>query len=101
MALNEKEKTRFLAILKAMKEQKGYVVKQSELQADIKHYKKSQAEIEDLKKEYSDCPAVLKEADAQKKKLQNIINDLNQYMQILHPEGLLDMGSSGFAVGKG
>ncbi|MDD9897392.1 MAG: hypothetical protein OXU45_00165 [Candidatus Melainabacteria bacterium] len=103
MPLDEKEKKRFVAIARAMKSQKGYIVKQNELQTDISSHKEAQKKLDKVKEEYSDCPAVIKEADQQKQKLQNIIDDLNDYMRVLHPEGLLDMGSgnSGTVVSQG
>jgi hypothetical protein len=101
MAFNDKQKRRVVAITKQLKEQKGITVKKAELLAGINDFKKTQQEILKVKSEYSDCPLVQEEADKEHKKLQKIIDDLNEYMKVLHPEGLLDMGSSSSPVGQG
>jgi len=40
---------------------------------------------------------VIEEADKSVKKLQSIIDDINEYMTVLHPEGLIDIGGEGSA----
>ena len=93
MPLNDKEKRRFVAIAKEMKKKKNFVVKQPEMRAGIQEYQKAQKELLDLKEEYKNYPAVVQKADESYKQLQTIIDDLNEYMRVLHPAGLLDMGS--------
>ncbi len=93
MSLSEKEKRRVIAITRQLKEQKGIGVDPKEINADIKIYRDKLAGLDAVKKEYSDLPAIVEEAEQEQKKLQSIINDLNEYMEVLHPEGLLDFGS--------
>ncbi len=104
MPLNDKEKRRFVAIAKEMKKKKNFVIKQTGMRAGITEYQKAQKELLELKEEYKDCPAVVQKAEENYKKLQGIIDDLNEYMRVLHPEGLLDLGSGSsgqFAMGQG
>lgn len=95
MAFSEKEKKRIIALTRALKEEKGVIIKKSELEYDIARFKKGQAEIDKIAYEYADTPAVVKEAEKEKAKLESIIGELNEYMSIIHPEGLLDLGSDG------
>ena len=92
MAMNEKDKIRVRALARKLKEKKGITIKQVGLQSDVSRLKKDQEKIKELKKQ-SESPAVHKEADLAVSKLQAIIDDLNDYMSVLHPEGLLDYGS--------
>jgi len=94
MAMNEKDKIRVTALAKKLKEQKGITIKQAGLQSDVTKLKKDQDKIKKIKSG-SESLAVHKEADTAVKKLQSIIDDLNDYMTVLHPEGLLDYGSGG------
>jgi hypothetical protein len=103
MAMNEKDKIRVKALAKKLKEKKGINIKQSGLQSDINRLKKDQEKIIKLKSE-SESLVIHKEADLAVKKLQSIIDDINDYMTVLHPEGLLDYGSStsgGKVMGQG
>ena len=93
MALNENQKRKFVAVIRQLKKQKGITIKQSDLMEDINHFKKAQEGILKIKEEYKDEEVVQKEADKEYKKMQNIVNELNEYMKILHPEGLLDFGT--------
>lgn len=93
MALNDKQRNRLKALVKGLKEKKGVSIKQSEVLAGIKGYKEIQKEILTVKEKYKESPAVQKEADIQYQKLQAVIDDVNEYMKILHPEGLIDFGS--------
>lgn len=101
MAFNDKQKRRAIAITRQLKEQKGITVKKGELLAGVNEFKKTQQEILKVKNEYADCPLVQEKADEEFKKLQKIIDDLNDYMKVLHPEGLLDLGSASSPVGQG
>ena len=104
MPMNENQKKKFVAIVRQLKKQKGVTVKQADLMKDINHFKKAQQDILKVKEEYKDHEIVQKEADKEYKKMQNIVNELNEYMKVLHPEGLLDFstGSTGQAiVGQG
>ncbi|MBT6842834.1 MAG: hypothetical protein HOA17_03430 [Candidatus Melainabacteria bacterium] len=101
MSLNDKQKKRVVAITKQLKIQKGISINQKEIMDGISSCKKSQQEILGIKKQHPNSLEVREKAETNTKKLQNIIDDLNEYMRILHPEGLLEMGSSGYAVGKG
>ena len=93
MPMNEKQKRKFLAVVRQLKKQKNFTVKQAEIAKDIKNLEKAQAEINKVAQEHKEEAAVQKAAEAENQKLQNIINDLNEYMKVLHPEGLLDYGS--------
>lgn len=93
MAFNDKQKKRFVAIARQLKEQKGLTIKQNEIVEDLKRYKKAQEDILKVKEEYQGNEAVSKAADDSCKRLQKIIGDLNEYMSILHPTGLIDFGS--------
>jgi hypothetical protein len=94
MPKTEKQKKRIIAIARQLKEQKGFTFKHSEYVEDLARFKKAQSDILKVKEEYKGVDVVEKEADKEYKKLQSIIDEINDYMQILHPEGLLDFGSS-------
>lgn len=100
MGMNEKSKKRFVAIARQLKEQKGVLLKQAELTEGIKTLKEAQVKIDKTQKANPDSAAVQQDSEEKKKKLQDIIDELNDYMKILHPEGLLNMGkgSSGKSV---
>lgn len=91
--MNEDQKKKFVAVVRQLKKQKGITVKQADLAKDINHFKEAQQEILKVKEEYKDEELVQKEADKEYKKLQGIVNELNDYMKVLHPEGLLDFGT--------
>ncbi len=91
--MDEKTKRRVVAIAKQLKEKKNFVVNQQEVNKDIVRYKKAQQDILKVKEQYKGIELVEKEADSSHKKLQDIIDGLNEYMRVLHPAGLLDMGS--------
>lgn len=93
MPMNEDQKKKLVALTRQLKKQKGISIKQSELQEDITRLKKAQEEINSIKEQHKDVEVVQKEADVENKKLQIIINELNDYMKVLHPEGLLDFGT--------
>jgi hypothetical protein len=93
MALNDKQKRRLVALTKQVREQKGITIKKAELDQDIARYKKTQQEILKQKEGFEDNIEVTTAVDKGYKKLQGIIDDLNDYMRVLHPAGLLDMGS--------
>jgi len=102
MAKTEKQKKRIIAIARQLKEQKGLTFKHSEFVQDLTRAQKAQTDILKVKEEYKGVDVVEKEADKEYKKLQSIIDEINDYMQILHPEGLLDFGSSeAISVAKG
>ena len=98
MATNDKKKKRIVAIARQLKDKKGLTIKQNELNQDLTRFKTAQKEILKVKEEYKGVEIVEKEADAKYKKLQSIIDELNEYMSILHPEGIIDYGSG--ASGK-
>ena len=68
-------------------------MKASEYNHEIKQLKEKQKEINKIKEEHKDIPAIVEKADDSNKKLQTIINDLNDFMKVLHPEGLIDYGN--------
>ena len=91
--MNDEQQKRFVAIIRQLKKQKGLTVKQSELVNDINNLKKAQEDILKIKEENKDNEDIKQEVDKGYKKLQSVVNDLNEYMKVLHPEGLLDFGS--------
>lgn len=93
MAMNDQERKRFVAITRRLKEQKGITIKQSEVAVLLEKLKKGYKDVSAVKEEYKSYDAVKEEADIELKKIQSIINDLNEYMSILHPEGLIDFGT--------
>jgi uncharacterized membrane-anchored protein YjiN (DUF445 family) len=93
MPMNEDQKKRFIAIVRQLKKQKGITLKQSELVKDLNNVKQAQERILKVKEEYKDEEVVQREADKEYKKLQEVANNLNDYMKVLHPEGLLDFGT--------
>jgi|688.fasta_scaffold2112237_1 hypothetical protein len=102
MPKTEKQKRRIIAIARQLKEQKGFTFKHSEYVEDLARFKKAQSEILKIKEEYKGVDVIQKKADIEYKKFQAIIDQINDYMQILHPEGLLDFGSSeAISVAKG
>lgn len=104
MPMNEEQKKKFVAIVRQLKKQKGITLKQNELLNDVNNLKKAQQDILKVKAEYKGNEIVEREADKEHQKLQAVVNNLNEYMKILHPEGLLDFGtgSTGQAiVGQG
>lgn len=103
MGLNEKQKKAAIAITRKLRKDKGFTVKQAELLQGIDDCKQKQRKILEIKKENEESPAVVEEADKAYKQLQKIIDDVNEYMAILHPEGLLDYGSgpTGKVMGQG
>lgn len=94
MAFSEKKKKQIVAITKKLREDKGIIIKKHELDHDINEYRKKQKALEDIEKKYEGTPAVQEAARDSKNKLQSIIDDLNDYMSVLHPEGLIDIGPS-------
>lgn len=104
MALNEKEKRRLVALVKGLKTQKGITLNQNSANKGIQELKGIQKEILQVKKEYPDSAEVKDKADKEFNRLQNIIDNLNEYMTVLHPEGLIDLGSGsggGKVMGQG
>jgi hypothetical protein len=104
MALNDKQKRAATAITRGLKEKKGLSIKQSELLQEIDDCKKRQKKALEIKEANAKSPVVVEKADETYRKLQNIIDDINEYMSILHPEGLLDYGSGasgGKVMGQG
>jgi DNA repair exonuclease SbcCD ATPase subunit len=95
MSFTEQEKRRLIALTRQLKEQKGLTIKKSELDQDIAHYRKAQEEIIQIKDQHRESPAVTKAAEESYGKLQSIIDDLNDYMGLIYPEGLIDLGSDG------
>ncbi len=93
MAMNDQEKKRFVAIARRLKDQKGITIKHSEVGLLLGKLKQGHQDVSKVKEQYKDVEAVYKEADTELKKIQDIINDLNEYMSILHPTGLIDFGS--------
>lgn len=100
MALNDKQKRRLVAVVNQLKQQKGLTIKKNELDQDIARYKKAQQEILQQKEGFEDNKEVVDAVEKGYKKVQSIIDELNEYMRVLHPEGLLDLGqgSSGKAI---
>lgn len=103
MALNDKQKRNAIAIARKLKKDKGFTIKQSELLHEIDDCKKRQKKALEIKNENSDSPAVVEKADQTHKQLQKIIDDINDYMSVLHPEGLIDYGAgpTGKVMGQG
>jgi hypothetical protein len=93
MAMNEDQQKKFVAIVRQLKKQKGVSIKQAGIMKDIKRFQQAQKDILQVKEEFKDNEIVVKEADKEHKKLQAVVNELNEYMKILHPEGLLDFGA--------
>lgn len=93
MAFNEQKKRRIVAITKQLRNQKGLTIKQSDLNEGLAEYKEAQTQLLSLKEKYNSMPGVVEKIDSEYKKVQKIINDLNEYMSVLHPEGLIDFGS--------
>lgn len=92
MAFSEQEKKRFQAIIRRLRKEKGIRIHKHELDTDLLKLKKAQQSIIEIKEAHKDQPTVIEEADKSVKKLQTIIDDINEYMSVLHPEGLIDMG---------
>ena len=87
----EKENRRVIAITKQLREKKGIVIKKQEIDLDLKNLKKAQKDIAKIAEE--DGSDVVKQvAKEETAKLQNVIDDLNSYMGIIYPEGLIDLG---------
>lgn len=94
MSFSDKEKRRLIALTRALKEEKGIQLRKAELDNDIARFRDAQKQLDVIKQEYKDSPAVVKEAEKESAKLQAIVDQLNEYMSIVHPEGLLDIGNS-------
>lgn len=94
MSFSDKEKRRLIALTRALKQEKGLSMKKVELDSDIARFRDAQKQLEVIKQEYKDSPAVIKEAEKESAKLQAIVEQLNEYMSIIHPEGLLDIGNN-------
>lgn len=94
MAFSEQEKKRFKAIIRRLRKEKGIRIYKHELDTDLLRLKKAQQSILEIKEASKDQPNVIEEADKSVKKLQGIIDDINEYMTVLHPEGLIDIGGS-------
>lgn len=101
MAFSEKQKRRIVALTRRLKEDKGLTVKQADIQKAINEYKEAQKEYSKIKEEHSDSEVISKRMDDSIVKVQKIVDDMNEYMRILHPEGLLDMGSGPSVVSHG
>lgn len=95
MAFSEQEKKRFKAIIRRLRKEKGIRIYKHELDSDIAKIQNDIKAIEKIKEEHKDTPVVVEEADKAHKKLKGIIDDLNDYMSVLHPEGLIDLGDDG------
>lgn len=93
MGLNDKEKKKLIALTRRLKEEKGITIKKAEIDGDIQRFRKAQEEIQAVENEYKDYPAVVEEAKQSRQKLQSIIDELNEYMGVVYPEGLIDLGS--------
>ena len=93
MPMNEDQKKKFVAIIRQLKKQKGIAVKQSGLAKDLNNVKEAQQRVLEVKNKYPDDKVVQREADKEYQKLQSVASDINEYMKILHPEGLLDFGT--------
>ncbi len=94
MSFSDKEKRRLIALTRALKEEKGIQLKKIELDNDIARFRDAQKQLEVIKQEYKDSPVVVKEAEKESAKLQIIVDQLNEYMSLIHPEGLLDIGNN-------
>ena len=92
MAFSEQEKKKFKAIIRRLRKEKGLRIYKHELDTDLLKLKKAQQSILEIKEANKDHPNVLEEADKSVKKLQGIIDDINEYMTVLHPDGLIDIG---------
>lgn len=101
MPFSDKQKKKMLALTREMKRQKGITIKNHEMQHSIKVYKKAQEDILSVKEKYAGNKAVESHAVNEHKKLQQIIDELNEYMSILHPEGLIDFSGNSSPVAKG
>lgn len=96
---DEKKALRVRALAKGLKEKKGFVAKESELKQDIARLEKTQKEIKEASSKFQ-TEEGKSQADNAYKKLQNIIDDLNEYMSILHPEGLIQIDTSSSGEGS-
>lgn len=101
MQFNDKEKKRMVALTRELKRQKGLTIKNHEMQHTINTYKKTQKEILSIKDKYAGNKEVESVALAEHKKLQEIIDELNQYMAVIHPEGLIDFSGKSAPVAQG
>lgn len=92
--MDEKEKTKFVAIIRRLQKDKGFTIKNHAVKGYIDELKKKQNELKEIKEENPDSAAVQDEADKGYKQLQSVVDDLNSYMAVLHPEGLIDYGGA-------
>ena len=95
MALSDKEKRRLIAITKELRRKKGIRIKKSNLDQDLQNLKKAQEKIDKIKQENAEIPAVIDEANKSHQKLQVIVDQINDYMKVLTPEGLIDIDDGG------
>ena len=89
MALSDAEKERLIYLTQQMQKEKGVSLKMEELLYDINRYREAQQEILKIAKESNDAPAVVEEANKSFDKLQRIIDDLTEYIEVLEPVGLI------------
>lgn len=87
----QKEKRRVLAIAKRLKEQKGIMVSKLAVDDDLRKLKKAKKEAEEIGAN-SDSAVVKKASEETQANLQSVIDNLNDYMGIIYPEGLIDLG---------
>lgn len=87
-----KNKRRAIAITKKLKEEKGINLTKAGFDVGLKQYQKAQEQIR-KEAEGSNSPEVKRVADESCQKLQGIIDDINYYMGIVYPEGLIDIGT--------
>lgn len=87
----EKERRRIIGITKQLREQKGIVISKKEVDKDLQNLKNAQHELDAMVQPDS-TPAFKREVKESKGKLQDVIDEINLYMGIVYPEGLIDLG---------
>jgi hypothetical protein len=94
MAFTEQEKRRIIAITRKLREDKGIVIRKSDLDQDLARVKSSQDNIVKSKKLDTSKEHAAK-ADESTKKLQEVIDNLNEYMSVLHSANLIEIDVGG------
>ncbi len=87
----EKKSRRIVAVTKELRQKKGITIKKHEIDIGLKQLTKAKKDILQMG-ETDGSEAAKKAAATESEKLQNIIEDLNYYMGIVYPEGLVDIG---------
>lgn len=97
--VDDKKRRKVVAITRELKKQKGIVMKKSGFEAELQNLKNEQAKIAKIVEGEND-QEVLDAAHESNAKLQNIVDDINLYMGIIYPEGLMEIDTeeTGVAV---